>query len=353
MGQKYVLHYGNIAGWPYYYALSLRNFGIPSISVKPMHEEAVGNLDVARPNRQLPTDKVIYNYDEPKPVNLLKRVRFTLQCLMNCSLVHYHGATILPNFFDTFLFSRRRIPMIISWAGSDARIISLARKNNSYFFRDLDEAWDNKIVKRLKDVSRYIQYVATDVEMAEYSIPYFKQVFILTQPIDLNQCSPKIPAPTNDHPVVLHIPTRREVKGTAFIESAVEKLKAEGFSFEFHLLPPTFTQKEVREKITEADIYVDELLCGSHGMTSVEAMASGKPTICYIRDDLLNKYPKDLPIVSANPDNIYTQLKKLIQDPNLRYDIGMRSRQYAERYHSLTTVGQRLKQIYEQIGWQP
>lgn len=351
MAQKYVLHYGNIAGWPYYYALSLRNLGIPSMSAKPTHEEVVGNLDVAQSNRQLPTDKVVYNHKEPKALNLLKRLRFTAHCLTNCNLVHYHGTTILPNLLDAFLFSRRRIPMIISWAGSDARVISLARKNNPYFFRDLDENWDNKIIERLKAVSQRIPYVATDVEMAEYSIPYFKQVFILTQPIDLQECSLKIPSSTNDCPLILHIPTRREVKGTIFIEAAVEKLRAEDLSFEFYSLPPTFTQKQVREKIAEADIYVDELRCGSYGMTAVEAMASGKPTISYIRDDLFNKYPEDLPIVSANPDDIYMKLRELILDPDLRHNIGVQSRLYAERHHSLATVGQRLKQIYEQIGW--
>lgn len=39
---KNILHYGNLAGWPYYYARSLRKIGINSLSVKLMKEETGG-----------------------------------------------------------------------------------------------------------------------------------------------------------------------------------------------------------------------------------------------------------------------------------------------------------------------
>ena len=82
-------------------------------------------------------------------------------------------------------------------------------------------------------------------------------------------------------------------------------------------------------------------------------MSSGKATITYIREDLIEKYPQSLPLVNANPDTIYTKLKELIEDAELRSEIGEKSRKYTEQFHSLDVIGARLLEIYKEIGWKP
>lgn len=349
MGKKYILQYGQIAGISYYSAIALRDMGIESWNVIPVNSDNHGT-DLANFDRQLPFDKTLVQKSTGKIIRVLSKTKFALHAVANCSLVHYYSNTILKNI-DSSLFSYLKIPMIISWAGGDARIISLARKNNPYFYRMPDDHHDDRIKRRLELVSKYVHYVATDPEMAEYSVPYFDKVYIIYQPINLKECFYKLPVKQKKTPVILHIPTHREVKGTVFVESAIERLRAEGLSFDFKVLRPNLTQKQVREKISEADIYVDELRCGSYGITCVESMASGKPTITYIREDLVEKYPTDLPVVNANPDTIYAKLKELILDGELRSKIGFRSRKYVEKYHALESVGPRLKQIYNEIGW--
>jgi glycosyltransferase involved in cell wall biosynthesis len=216
-----------------------------------------------------------------------------------------------------------------------------------------DEARDKETRRRLTRLSKGIRYVTTDPEMAEYCLPYFEKVFYTPQPIDLEDIVYQLPQKSSRPPVVMHIPTRREVKGTAYIEAAVERLHSEGFSLDFQVFKPLYTQKQVRKMIATADIYIDELRCGSYGMTAVEAMASGKPTITYIREDLLDKYPADLPLVNANPDTIYAKLKELVVDAELRREIGEKSRKYIEAYHTLEVIGPRLLQIYKDIGFKP
>ena len=80
----------------------------------------------------------------------------------------------------------------------------------------------------------------------------------------------------------------------------------------------------------EADIIVDQILCGSYGLLSVESMALGKPVITYIRPDLVNTFPGDLPVVSANPDNIYDAIQMLLEQPVLRYMLGVMGRRYVK-----------------------
>jgi glycosyltransferase involved in cell wall biosynthesis len=78
-------------------------------------------------------------------------------------------------------------------------------------------------------------------------------------------------------------------------------------------------------------------------------MAFGKPVICYIRPDLTETYPQDLPIVSANPDNLYDQLKQLVKDAELRYVLGNKGRKYVEKHHEGTAVIKQLIAIYKQV----
>jgi len=349
---KNILHYGNLAGWPYYYAMSLRKMGINSISVKPLEEESGGYPGgVSLKNRRLPSDITLSKEGDHRFLKRLRKYSFFIKTLFSLNLIHYHGGTLLRDAYDALIFGKINIPMIISWGGGDARIVEKARKNNPYFYREYNPEWDKKVINRLENISKYVHYVATDPEMFEYSYPYFEKVFILKQPVDLDEICLSLPEVKNKNPKILHIPTHPGVKGTKYIEKAVEKLKNEGLSFNYIMMEPNLTQKETRRLISSCDIYADELRCGSYGVTAVEAMASGKPTITYIRDDLLEKYPSDLPLVNANPDNIYKKLKELIKNAEMRHEIGVKSRKYVEKYHSLEVVGPRLLEIYREIGY--
>lgn len=349
MSTKHILHYGLLAGISYYYSLSLRNLGINSVNVVPSNDDS-NALDPGDSNRQLPYNRALYPPTAPRFIKYIRRFNLCFQVLQNCSLIHFYCKSIFRGY-ESQIFHHAGIPQIISWAGSDARIISIARKNNPYFYMMPDEARDIETRRRLARLSKGIRYVATDPEIAEYCLPYFEKVFYIPQPIDLNDIVYQLPQKSSRPPVVMHIPTRREVKGTAYIEAAVERLQSEGYSLDFQVFKPVYTQKQVREMIATADIYIDELRCGSYGMTAVEAMASGKPTITYIREDLLEKYPANLPLVNTNPDTIYEKLKELILDADLRHEIGKKGREYVEKYHSLEVIAPRLVEIYQEIGW--
>ena len=52
-------------------------------------------------------------------------------------------------------------------------------------------------------------------------------------------------------------------------------------------------------------------------------MALGKPVVCYIRPDLVDKYPPGLPIRSAHPDNLRDVLRELVSDHELRRSLGI------------------------------
>ncbi len=127
------------------------------------------------------------------------------------------------------------------------------------------------------------------------------------------------------------------IKGTAYIENAIKRLKSEGYEVEQISFDgvPTGDYKFYQ---SQADIVVEEIIRGSWGSTAVECMALGKPVVTYIRSDWEKRYyslfpgTKPLPLVNANKWTIYQVLKELLDDtPNLNV-IGGMSRDFAIKH---------------------
>lgn len=344
---KHILQWGNLAGWPYRIAHALREAGFQSINVIP------DTGDFEDLERHLPYDRALYPRQTPKLAALLKRLVFLLETVQGSALVHYHGALIARLAWHPWLegaaLRRAGIPMLMSFTGSDARIISEARAANPYFYLEENRVRDDAIRAYLRTLSRTIRYAATDCEMIGYVAPYFEKCFVFRQPVDLSEINYQEPRDT-DCPVILHVPTNLQVKGTEFIVNAVERLRSEGYRFQFRL-KRQLTQKEFYREMAACDIYADEIRLGAHGLTPVETMAAGKPTITYIREDLIEKYPRDLPLINSTPDTVYQKLKELITDADARRQIGIASRKYVEKYHDVNVVVRDLVKIYREIGY--
>jgi hypothetical protein len=75
-------------------------------------------------------------------------------------------------------------------------------------------------------------------------------------------------------------------------------------------------------------------------------MALGKPVVCYIRDDLVGKYP-DLPIVNANQDNLYEKLVALIRNKKARDEAGKKGKEYVHRRHLPAVVAKKSIELYQ------
>ncbi|AXX86642.1 hypothetical protein AMRN_0890 [Malaciobacter marinus] len=350
MEDKYILQFGSLAGWPYKIAKELRNRSINSKNVIYLDSEW---KDL---NRRLKFDRALYKKSDNIFIKIYNLLKYLHDVPKEVSLVHYHSSNIffreLHWLYEGRLYKKHNIPMIITFGGGDVREIKLANELNEHFFLKNSFSTfirDIKTKIRFWSWSKRLDYVVTDPEFIDYAKPYFKKVFLFRQPVDLSLIDCIYPDENNDIPRILHIPTEPIVKGTVYIKEAVKRLEEEGYKFEF-VLKRQITQEEMYKEITNCDIYVDELRCGSHGVTAVETMAAGKPTITYIRDDLKSKFPPELPLVIANPDTIYDVLKGLILDSKKRYEIGKNSRTYVEKYHDVKVVVDDLLKIYEEIS---
>jgi len=104
---------------------------------------------------------------------------------------------------------------------------------------------------------------------------------------------------------------------------------------------------EAKKIYRTADIIIDSILGGAHGLFALEAMALGKPVVAWICDYMREHYPKELPIVSANPETLQPVLERLLGDPDWRSELGKRGRRYVETHHDMNIVGQKLLTLYQ------
>lgn len=116
--------------------------------------------------------------------------------------------------------------------------------------------------------------------------------------------------------------------------AAIENLKKKGFNIDFKLLQAK-SNDEAMEIVKECDLVVDQLLVGWYGALAVEGMTFGKPVISFFDRRFENFVPffKEIPIILANSSNIESVLEKIIKNPDLLREAGIKGRQFVEKHH--------------------
>ena len=263
-------------------------------------------------------------------------------------LFHFHYCTTLDeNFQDLSIIKEKKKKMIMHHWGNDVRFHEQAKINNPYVYTG-DSPPNEVMHERLTKISKYIkQAIVQDYEVYEYVKNYYEKVHVLPIAIDVSSITPKFPSIVKKKPLVLHAPTNPEFKGTVYVEDVIQKLQTT-HEFEYKRIEK-MSNEEALKLYEDADIIIDQILCGSYGLLSVESMALGKPVITFIRPDLLNTFPPELPIVNANPDNLYDQVKLLLENPILRQHLGLLGRKYVTTYHNHPVVCEKLLTIYSQL----
>jgi glycosyltransferase involved in cell wall biosynthesis len=174
----------------------------------------------------------------------------------------------------------------------------------------------------------------------------FKYVKLLYQRIDLSTFKPFFPDPANNRPLLVHMPSATGAKGTVYVEQAIERL-SKHFDFEY-IRVHNVKRSEALELVAKADIVLDQFIGGGYGMAACEAMAMGKPVLCYIMKELFDYgLTEDCPIINANPETLYHVLKPLLIDGTRRYNIGVESRKFVETYHDSNKLALELVEIYK------
>lgn len=288
---------------------------------------------------------------------------FPMQCLFfflslfRYDLFHfYYGRSLLPYNLDLPFLRLFGKKILMHYCGSDVRLNYVERARNPYWDRsessnhNLKPDWQKQV--QLHWHRLWVHKAIAGRSQYEYVRTIFPEDRIISKPWLYQFVDPELYIPaytTKDRPLVVHAPSNRSVKGTSYVEAAVQALKDEGYEFDFRMIEKIPNDEAQRIYREEADIIVDQFLIGDFGSLAIEGMYAGKPVMAYVHDSIIQTQCPDCPIVNATIDTLKDRLARLIENPEERIRLGRLGRAFTEKYCDRTTLYKQLLEIYESL----
>jgi glycosyltransferase involved in cell wall biosynthesis len=159
-------------------------------------------------------------------------------------------------------------------------------------------------------------------------------------------------APENGCVIIGHSPTRQDLKNTSDLLEVVGKLKSKtaGISVEINVITDT-DHKECLRRKRNCHIIFDHMQ-GYYGVSSLESLSQGKPVIAGLDDwniHCIKEFTNtdQIPwIIARNANELHEKIANLVNNSDLRSEIGRNSRIYMQNYWSEQSVIQRLLTVY-------
>jgi glycosyltransferase involved in cell wall biosynthesis len=230
----------------------------------------------------------------------------------------YFGLTLVPKSVQFPILRALRKKSVFHYLGSDIR-------------------------GKSQEELAYGKRADAEIVGSHVALEWVPEARVVPPGIDLREFVPRPPSDAA-RPLVVHAPSNRVRKGTEFVVEACAQLPVELEIVE------GLQHDAARERYARADIVVDQLNAGWHGVFALEAMALGKPVVSHVRPELVDRAAADfgvrLPIVPATKDTLVEALRPLVADAARRREIGAESRAYVEQVHDIDRIADRLVEIY-------
>lgn len=175
--------------------------------------------------------------------------------------------------------------------------------------------------------------------LADLDIPVFVTTPDLLEDVDATWLPVVIDAPywgdvepafTNDKLRVLHSPTNGLLKGSRFVDDALNHLHSIGM-VEYVRADRPVPPNDMRRLIESVDVVVDGLVLGAYGVMSCQTMAAGRIAVANVDD--LGVLEADCPVVHATPEDIGQRIRSLAESPREWKSIADAGRSYVIKYH--------------------
>jgi hypothetical protein len=186
-------------------------------------------------------------------------------------------------------------------------------------------AYQDKL-KMVQTAERYADLILSQPGYAQLQARPYMRANI---PLDLAEL--EFHVPDRQIPLVLPAPSVRGVKGTEYVLTAVEHLKAEGIPFEFQLIEK-LPNSELRQLLTSSDIVIDELFSETVATLSAEGMATGNAVLVRYMPEFAG-VPGDCPAINVTKDSLKEQLRAVILDRDRRRQLACAGRAYVEAHN--------------------
>lgn len=273
--------------------------------------------------------------------------------LTDYDVYHYHFLSFLTESgWDVKYLKKLGKKLVFHFGGCDIREEAVNRQLHPQFNICQECTYDRrycagKFVRRKRRIARRYGdlFLVTTPDMRDF-IPEAHHLPFMSPPLDPD----RIPEMERDRSVVriVHTSNHEGIDGTRYLVEAVERLKEMGYRIEL-VHPRQVPHEEALRIYQSADIAVGKLKMGYYANFQIETMALGKPTLCYIRPDLVALCP-EIPILNTRPETLLSDLKALLDHPESWAELGAQGRTFVARYHNNREIGRRLLEWYRSIS---
>lgn len=259
---------------------------------------------------------------------------------------------------EPFLYRLAGVKVVVMPYGGDVQ--DMQKSGELYFKHVVDKDYPRHFRRRMMIRSKvwmwslYADHVISGCDWVDY-MQHWDTLCISHFSIDLEHWVSSADDKKSGPVRILHAPNHKNIKGTQFFELAVDRLKQMGHEVELVMVQGV-PNAELKKMIAGCDIVADQLVIGWYAMFAIEAMALGKPVLCYVRDDLEELYVRagllergELPLIKCSPQSLNEVLEKLVVDRLELQAIGGRGRAYVEKHHSLDAIGLMFNAINESL----
>jgi len=198
----------------------------------------------------------------------------------------------------------------------------------------------------LKEVhERSILNLTSEIDL----LSRMKGMKYLYLPIDTEKIKPE-PRPPDDLIKISHAARNRMFKGTDIIETVVKRLMKR-YPIDWVMIENVDHQTAMNLK-SGSDVFIDQITDAGgwgYGASSVESLAMGIATMTRINPGV-GEFIGNHPFISVTPDDLESQLIRLIEEPELRKYHARIGRDWVVERHGLPNVMKSLYGYYREVG---
>lgn len=208
----------------------------------------------------------------------------------------------------------------------------------------------DKYRRKYRERGRDKILVATPDLLRHFPEAYWMPNFVPQNDPLLMPMGGKPRAPQEAPVLVAHSPTRKDLKNTDDLLRSLAELEAAGEPVALDMIDAAPNAECLRRK-RRSHIVFDHMQ-GYYGVSSLEALAQGVPTISGL-DDWNREHiaeftgTRELPWVVASPATLTATLRELIHDPDRRDELGAKSRAFIDERWTDRIAAARLAHFYE------
>jgi hypothetical protein len=286
---------------------------------------------------------------------LWRGVRWRWKLIRNIAwadVVHWHWGDTTWKQIDLRVAAQLNKPRLIEFWGDDLREPSRASRDNPFLAR-MYRQYPELANQRSRIVQHMFQRhgfacLIPGYELADYlDSSIFDGFYQTRQRVLVEGVTPAFPEPSQDRPLLVHAPSDKARKGTEVVVAVINQLeKTHRFEFKLiHQMP----REQALATVARADVFLDQFTVGAEGLAALEAMALGKPVVCFVKESLRARYPAGFPVVRADQNNLAGMVAGLIENGGRRHELGVAGRKYVEQYHDARSVAAELVEIYRDL----